>query len=112
MARRILRPILAISFAVILASCASKSPAPSPSGAGPEFRTTIDTAIHHDASNEIEGARAEHAWTAQYLPGWRWETQSLINGAEGRVYDLIELGKGGETKRIYFDITAWFGKLD
>ena len=74
---------------------------------------TIETAIVlEDATSELNGVSAEHAYTSKHYPGWRWKTQSLVEH-EGRPHDVIELvGPNGETKTIYFDITNWFGKLE
>ena len=74
---------------------------------------TIETAIVlENATSELNGVSAEHAYTRQHYPGWTWKTQSLVEH-EARPHDVIELiGPNGETKTIYFDITNWFGRLE
>jgi hypothetical protein len=63
-----------------------------------------------DAKTEMEGVRAEHKWVQSHYPGWSWDTQYLVNH-EGRAYDVIEISRGGESRKLYFDISNWFGKL-
>jgi hypothetical protein len=63
-----------------------------------------------DAKNEMEGVSAEHKWMESHYPGWSWGTQYLINQG-GRPYDLIEISRGGEHRKVYFDISNWFGRL-
>ena len=73
---------------------------------------TIETAIVlEDATNELNGVSAEHAYTSKRYPGWKRRMQSLMDVGD-RHYDIIELvGPRGEIKTIYFDITNWFGKM-
>lgn len=66
-----------------------------------------------DAKTELDGVRSEHAVTEHYFHGWTWKSQALINAPDIGVLDEIELiGPSGKTKKIYFNITNWFGKLE
>lgn len=61
------------------------------------------------AQDEEAGLSAERAWLAQRYPGFRMGRQSLL-ASGGRHYDLIEITTSQGHKRIYFDITDFFGK--
>ena len=101
---------VALLCVLVVAGCAG-NPAPSKT-TGAEPGSSYATAIVlNDVHTEFDGVEAEHRWVKKNMPGWRWGTQYLLNH-DGRVYDLIELSKGSETRKVYFDITAWFGKLD
>jgi len=112
-----LRLLAPLALAVSLAACtanntqssnAETSTAAKSAGEGSSFEQAVVLA---DAKNEFEGVRAEHKWMQTHYPGWSWNTQYLQDHA-GRVYDVIDISRGGETRQIYFDITNWFGKLD
>jgi len=63
------------------------------------------------ATNEMNGVMAEDAYISQHYPGWQQGSQSTVM-QNGKDYDQIQLsGPGGKTQTIYFDITAWFGKM-
>jgi hypothetical protein len=97
---------LVIALALVCASCATKEPAAGRDG------SSMETAIILESiTNEVDGVHAEHAETNKRFPGWQWQMQGLLPGADGRHYDVITLSKGAETKDVYFDITDWFGKL-
>src|SRR5712691_8783130 len=73
--------------------------------------SSIDTAIVVTAADEIAGIAAEREWTRKNYPGWRWAGQSLLHD-KGRPYDRIQLiSPDGTAKIIYFDITAFYGKM-
>jgi len=74
---------------------------------------TVETAIILEgATNELNGVQAEHIYTSKRYPGWKWRMQSLMDVGD-KHYDIIELvGRNGETKTIYFDISSWFGKME
>jgi len=71
-----------------------------------------ETAIAIEGSlNEPTGVSAEFAYVARHLPGWQICSQALLIPGR-RVYDRLDLANGvGDRRAIYFDITAWFGKL-
>lgn len=71
----------------------------------------MKSAIVIDAQNEFQGVRAEYEWIRDHMPGWKPVAQHLLN-EDGRVYDMIEVSRGGETREVWFDITKWFGKLE
>ena len=67
-----------------------------------------------NATNESEGVSAEYKLIAMLYgrknEDWKALKQSLIEENK-KAYDLIEIElSGGTTKKIYFDITDFFGK--
>jgi tetratricopeptide (TPR) repeat protein len=65
-----------------------------------------------EAKTSFDGVPAERKVVAAYFQGWKWGDQALLNGPDG-VYDRIGLtGPDGATRMIYFDIGAWFGRLE
>jgi hypothetical protein len=120
MCQRTLRLLAALLLSLSIAACAasneqqsgSSTPESGAAATGGEEGSSFEHAVVlADAKNEFEGVRAEHKWVQVHYPGWRWDTQSLLDH-EGRVYDMIDISRGGEQRQIYFDITNWFGKLD
>jgi len=119
MNRRILRLLTPIAIVLSVTACAANhaqqndnANTQNGAAAGAEEGSSFERAVVlKDAKNEFEGVSAEHEWIKAHYPGWRWDSQYLLN-REGRVYDMIEISNGGEKREIYFDITDWFGKLD
>ncbi len=75
--------------------------------AGSSYETAI---VLEGATNEGSGVRAEHVYVQKHYPTFTWQSQGVAN-KDGRVYDIVELVDGTETRTLYFDITSWFGKL-
>ena len=72
--------------------------------------TSFDAAIVvQDAQGEGEGVIAEYVWLKKNYGDWNPRDQSLVSNND-RKYDVIEISKGAETKRVYFDITSFIGK--
>lgn len=71
---------------------------------------TAETAvIVSGARSSVDGVPAEYAWIRQNLPGAKIESQSLVLGS--KVYDVFDVNlPTGETRAVFFDITAFFGK--
>lgn len=68
-------------------------------------------AIPIKATNERAGVSAEYRWIGEHFPRYKRGTQALLNG-NGRFYDSIEIvTASGERRKIYFDITEFFGKM-
>jgi hypothetical protein len=98
--------IISILLLLSVAACAGTA-----GKSGTEAGSSIESAIVIEAKNEIEGVRAEYKWIRDHMPGWRAGNQNLLN-EKGRVYDAIEVSRGGESREVYFDITGWFGKWE
>jgi hypothetical protein len=106
------RLFLVVPFLLALAACAGAATHQSPDMTNAPGSSRENAIVLEDATNEFNGVKAEHEWVRAHMPGWSWEQQFLIHGEDGKVYDQIQLRKGGETRDIYFDITGWYGKLD
>jgi hypothetical protein len=73
--------------------------------------TSMARAIPINAPNEKAGVAAEYHWIGEHFPGYKRGGQALLNG-NGRYYDAIEIvTTSGEHRKIYFDITSFFGKM-
>ena len=74
--------------------------------------SSTETAIAFvGVKSEAAGVDAEHAVTSAFFPGWQWRSQALVQGPGNRPFDLITMEKGGESRKLYFDITDWFGEM-
>lgn len=62
------------------------------------------------ARGEADGVQSEYDWIAMNLPGWRPASQALLSDNK-KTYDALTLRKGGESRIVYFDISAFFGKF-
>jgi hypothetical protein len=96
--------ILATIFAILLAACQS-----APVGRGGDQGGNGDGLTAKTAVN-VSSIPEERAWIERHYPGATIESQSLLMGAGPM--DLIEIKlPTGETRRIYFDISSFFGKM-
>ena len=72
--------------------------------------SSIEKAVVIKAPTEAIGVHAEYEYLAQHFPGYQRGDQGLLN-QKGRAYDALEFKTAkGEKKKVYFDITAFFGK--
>lgn len=72
---------------------------------------SMATAIVIEADKEFDGILKEYAWLQEHYPGHESDVQSLTFGGD-KVYDIISITTAdGEKLDIYFDITAFYGKL-
>jgi hypothetical protein len=73
--------------------------------------SNIEHAIPIDAQNERTGVAEEYRWIGEHFPGYKRAGQALLNN-NGRAYDVIDITTvSGERRKLYFDITAFFGKM-
>ena len=71
--------------------------------------TSKEKAIIISARNESDGVDAEYEWVESNLPGANVESTSLVLGDPA--FDVFEVTlPSGGTRRIYFDISSFFGK--
>jgi hypothetical protein len=72
--------------------------------------TSYEDAIVIDAENTPYGIEAEYKWLSESYPGYKFKSQTL-QLIDGKPYDVITIiTKEGEEKKIYFDISKFFGK--
>ena len=104
--------VAALSLA-LLAGCQSmlESTAPGSSSSSQRDGSTPEQAVDLSyAHTEGEGIRAERDWIEQHFPGAKVASQALL--MTSRPMDLMTLTlPSGETKRVYFDISSYFGKM-
>jgi len=78
-------------------------------GPGHDGRSTA-TALVVEADSEVQGVNAEYMWLVFHQPDKNVVLQSLLFEG-GRAYDILEVaGRDGTTEKIFFDITAFYGK--
>lgn len=97
-----------IVLALGLAACQSAPPAQATftHGDGSSPEQAVDLSVAH---TEGEGMAAERAWLGQHYPGARVTSQALLLGPP--VMDLLTISlPSGEEKKLYFDISSYFGK--
>lgn len=92
-------------FAVLLLAFALPALALEPDG------LSFERAVPIVAENSVEGVPKEYDWLRRHYPGWRRLRQELLR-QEGRTYDRLTIvSPTGETRQVYFDITAFFGRM-
>jgi hypothetical protein len=73
--------------------------------------SNFEKAIIIDKTNSMEGIAAEYQWRREHYPGYKMIRQSLVTNNR-KPFDVLEFKtQDGETKRIYFDISRFFGKF-
>jgi hypothetical protein len=96
--------ILATIIAILLAACQSTPVGRAGGQSGSENGLSAKTAVI------VSSVPEERTWIERHYPGATIKSQSLLMGAVPM--DLIEIKlTTGETRRIYFDISSFFGKM-
>lgn len=73
--------------------------------------TSFSDAIVIQEETETKGVAAEYAWLKKNYPGYKLIKQSLQYN-DGKPYDVMEIKTAdGDTKKVYFDISNFFGKF-
>ena len=104
--------VAALSVA-LLAGCQSMPEPNAPSSISSSQRDGSTAELAVDLSyvhTEGEGIRAERDWIEQHFPGAKVASQALL--MTSRPMDLMTLTlPSGETKKVFFDISSYFGKM-
>jgi len=105
--------ITLLIITMISAGCVSHKNATSGSSentSGTNIGDSFENAIVIKENNESSGVAAEYKWIAKHYPSWSVASQALTFH-EKKAYDIITIKKKGNTKKIYFDISNFFGKF-
>ena len=90
--------------------CSHLQAAPPISYAGGDG-STMEKAVVIKGGDEMSGVQAEDVYLDRHFPGNKQTAQGLYN-EKNRSYDRIDFTTSkGEKKSIFFDITAFFGKV-
>ena len=74
--------------------------------------SSFEKAIVIKGGNEETGVHAEYAYLQRKYPGYRRGRQALLVKKK-RAYDVLDFTTAaGAKKKVYFDITDFYGKLD
>jgi len=71
--------------------------------------SSYEKAIIIQDSTESAGIKAEYKWLNEHYPGYKMKKQSL-SFYKGKAYDILQFKYKGKKKKIYFDISNFFGK--
>ncbi|MEW6470067.1 MAG: hypothetical protein AB1458_14160 [Bacteroidota bacterium] len=71
--------------------------------------SSYEKAIIIQDTTSMEGIKAEYKWLSEHYPGYKMKKQQLSQ-YQGRFYDIMHFKHKGKKKKIYFDITNFFGK--
>jgi hypothetical protein len=120
-----MRKLLLTAFLLAtLAGCASQSSVPG--GPLPATVPGLAEGVHFaggDGSSqehavivlgatEPTGVEAEYLWLRVQYPGYKLIRQGLIQGKDGKSFDILEFSTpDGAKHSVYFDITDYFGKM-
>jgi len=61
-------------------------------------------------TTETVGVHAEYKWLSENYPRYKMKKQAL-SYYNGKPYDILFIKQKGKKKKIYFDISAFFGKF-
>jgi hypothetical protein len=106
-----MRSVVLALLVLVAASCQTTSPSTASSAvqySGGDG-TTAQSAVIISAADHVSGVDAEYAWISANLPGAKLESQSLVQGP--KMYDMFEVVlPSGEKRKVFFDISSFFGK--
>jgi hypothetical protein len=112
-----LRLAAALLLSLALAACQTAPPAPpvvAPPGityAGSDGSSLAHAVVIQTELKGGAGVRSEYVWLSQRYPGYKRKLQALIHQG-GKSYDRLDITTAdGRELSVYFDITAFFGKL-
>ena len=101
-----------LALLVLVATSCQTTSAPASSSAAQYSGgdgTTAQSAVIISAADHSSGVNAEYAWIERNLPGAKLESQSLVHGP--KMYDMLEVSlPSGEKRKVFFDISSFFGK--
>ena len=113
-----MKKIFFIALVAVIAACTSSKHTassgtataqtpPNPSADGSSF----EKAIVIQETSETTGTSAEYKWIRQNYPGSQNQGQALMTNNK-KPYDVLTIKTSdGTTKKIYFDISNFFGKF-
>lgn len=97
------RVLIVVVLALLLAACQST----------PAGRDSADSAqgdgLTAESAVRVRSIQAERQWLQKHYPGAEVKSQALLMGKVPMDLITIQL-PSGEEKKIYFDISSFFGK--
>jgi len=107
-------PLIVLAMACHSSKHATTTPAASTgqsSTSGTQDGSSYENAIVIQEKHEGPGVDAEYKWIRQHYPGSKTKSQALTN-RNGKPYDILTIQTAdGTEKKIYFDISNFFGKF-
>jgi len=107
-------PLIALAIACHSSKHATTTPAAGAeqsSSTGTRDGSSYENAIVINEQHEGPGVDAEYKWIRQHYPGSKTMGQALAN-KNGKPYDILTIQTAdGTEKKIYFDISNFFGKF-
>src|SRR4051812_2120051 len=98
---------LVFSLLLLAQPCFAEAPAVTfEGGDGSSFEKAI--LIKH--ATEGTGVKSEYRYIEQHFPGSKVGMQALQNNNK-RMYDVLTIQTSEGEKKVYFDITEFFGKF-
>jgi hypothetical protein len=83
---------------------------PTISYAGGDGSSMEKAIIIQGADDDEDGVEAEYEYLHAHYPGYKRGDQS-VEHSNGHSYDILEFTTAdGQTKKVYFDITQFFGR--
>jgi len=112
-----MKKIALISLIVLGIACHStKHAARTPTTGTEQSSSTRDGSSYENAiviqeKHEGPGVDAEYKWIREHYPGSKTLSQALTN-KNGKPYDILTIQTAdGTEKKVYFDISNFFGKF-
>ena len=105
-------PLIVLATACHSTRHATKTPAGTEQSSSSSVRdgSSYENAIVIQEKHEGPGVDAEYKWIRQHYPGSKTKSQALTN-KNGKPYDILTIQTAdGTEKKIYFDISNFFGK--
>lgn len=97
------RVLIMVVLTLLLAACQSTSSHREGAGSSEGDGLTTESAVR------VRNIQAERQWLQKHYPGAEVKSQALLMGAVPMDLITIQL-PSGEEKKIYFDISSFFGK--
>jgi hypothetical protein len=101
--------LFTLLIGLVMACSASKHGTAAASGL--QDGNSYETAVVIQEKSETTGVSAEYKWCSEHYPGYKTQSQAL-SGKNGKRYDVLTIVTAdGSQKKVYFDISNFFGKF-
>ncbi|HEU4719122.1 MAG TPA: hypothetical protein VFU15_14860 [Bacteroidia bacterium] len=108
-------PLIILLATVLFVACRTQSAATGETNTtqhantGDQDGLSFQTAVVVLDTTETKGIATEYVWMGIHYPGWHVQVQSLVF-QDKKPYDVFVVKKGRKKKKLYFDISNFFGK--
>jgi hypothetical protein len=112
-----MKKLIFLALTLLTMACSPSRHSTTPSGTqqtasgSTQDGSSYANAVVIKEKSETVGVSAEYKWIGEHYPGYKTKMQALQN-VKGKPYDVLTIETAdGVEKKLYFDISNFFGKF-